>query len=106
MSSDAGDPGTTDELPPIFSGRARPAVTTDSQLAMRSEPDYDPTVIPERFPRRAAELPSVRQPGEERVPGRITNYVAAFVLFFVPAMIVVALMIALALRGASSSWSD
>jgi hypothetical protein len=98
MSSDAGDPGTTDEHPPIFSGRARPAVMTDSQLAVRSEPDYDPTVIPDRFPRKASEPLSVVQPVQQRVPGRTISGVIAFVIFFVLAMLVTAFMIALAVR--------
>ncbi len=98
MSSDAGDPCATDEHPSIFSGRARPVVMTDSQIAMRSEPDYDPTVIRVRFPRRAGEPPSTVQPGGRRVRGRIIYGVIAFVIFLFPAMFFVVLMIALAVR--------
>jgi len=112
MSSDTGDRGTdTDELRlgvassaqrvlgdvgSVYSGRARPVVMSDSQLALRLEPDYDATVIPERF-LRPPRLP-VAEPGPERLLNRKIDVVVSFVIFAVPALLVVALMIALAVR--------
>ena len=80
----------------VYSGRARPVVMSDSKLALRLEPDYDPTVIPERF-LRPPDV-SVAEPGPERVPGWSVGVIVTFVIFAVPAMLVVALMIALAVR--------
>ena len=109
MSSDTGDRGIdTDELPlfvasvlprvlgEVYSGRARPMVMSDSDLALRLQPDHDPTVVAERF-LRPPQL-SVAESGPERVPGRSFDVVLAFVIFAVPVMLVVALMIALAAR--------
>ncbi len=112
MSSDAGDRGiNTDELPlfvasgsqrvlgdvgTVYSGRARPVVMSDSQLALRMEPDYDATVIPQRFLRPPPV--SVAETGPERLPGRRIDVVVSFVIFAVLAMLVAALMIALAVR--------
>ncbi len=112
MSSDSGDGRmNTDELPLVvasvslhvlgdvgfvYAGRARPVVMSDSKLAPRLEPDYDPTVMLERF-LRPSDV-SVAEPGPERVPGWSIGVVVTFVIFAVPAMLVVALMIALAVR--------
>ena len=111
MSSDNGDPGiTTDELPAlvasdsvrvlgdVFHGRARSVVMSESQRASRSERDGDdPTVIPERFTRPHIEPDDGTGPQTRPRPARIISVVLAIV-FAVPATLVVALMIALAVR--------
>jgi hypothetical protein len=112
MSSDTGDRRiNTDELPvfvasgsqrflgdlgSVYSGRARPVVMSGTQLALRLEAGYDPTVIPQRFLRPPPVLGA--EPGLDRVPGRSIRAIVTFVIFAVLATLVVTLMIALAVR--------
>ena len=114
MSSNVGDPGmTTDELPLLvasdseqvvgeagaaITGRARPVVISDSERASRWErDDYDPTVIQDRFTQPCPEAVSDDETAPRSGLARIVCMVVPLVLA-VPALLVVALMIALADR--------